>query len=108
MRAPYKFLFLTLITCSLATGLYAQQPGTMEPPGQMSTLPLRFEHFNVNDGLSQSNVPSIFQDHLGFIGLGRSTESTASTGYRLRNSKPFPSILPRYPPTRTTRKIPSI
>ena len=70
MRAPLKFLFLTLITCSLASGLYAQQTGATGTPAQTSTLPLRFEHFNVNDGLSQSNVSSIFQDHLGFMWFG--------------------------------------
>ena len=70
MRFHYKRLALCLLACGLATGLHAQQPEPVALPTPTSNLLLRFEHFSVNEGLSQSNVSSIFQDHLGFMWFG--------------------------------------
>ena len=48
---------------------------------------LRFEHLNVKDGLPESCVGAIFQDHLGFLWFGTTLGLAQYDGYKMNTYK---------------------
>ena len=68
LRFPSVFLFLFLI-CT-APGVNAQ------------TDYIRFENLSIRDGLSQSSINTIIQDHQGFIWLGTQDGLNKYDGYK--------------------------
>src|SRR6185369_13636626 len=51
---------------------------------------LRFDHLNIEQGLSQSSVMDIFQDSRGFMWFGTEDGLNRYDGYTFRNYKPDP------------------
>ncbi len=109
-------LLLALISASCAGGL--TPPATPEPfdhaqdravsastsrppaPSRVSpaSLPqickcvLRFDHINIEQGLSQSSVRVILQDRLGFLWFGTEDGLNRYDGYTFKSYKPDPDI----------------
>ncbi len=79
----------------LHSPLRAQQLTESELPPAISSrsLPLRFEHLNVNHGLTQNSVYSIMQDRHGFMWFGTQSGLNRFDGYNVKTyeSMPFDS-----------------
>ena len=54
---------------------------------------LRFDHLNIEQGLSQSSVMEIFQDSRGFMWFGTEDGLNRYDGYTFKNYKPDPDKL---------------
>ncbi len=73
-----------LLTCLLALGLAAgARAGGYSPE-------LKFERITMQDGLPDSNVTAILQDHLGFLWLGTLNGLVRYDGYDFVTFKPDP------------------
>ena len=71
---PLSVLCATILAVTLAS-LLAVLParafqGSSQPESALSTLPLRFEHLSLEDGLSQNAILSMLQDRQGFLWFG--------------------------------------
>ncbi len=70
----------------------------LRPGGQ--DLPIRFENLSLEDGLSQSTVYSIAQDHKGFMWFGTQSGLNRYDGTRIEVFRPDPfdstAVLPAY------------
>src|SRR5512145_2514420 len=53
---------------------------------------LRFDHLNIEQGLSQSSVNVIFQDSRGFMWLGTEDGLNRYDGYTFKTYKPDPDV----------------
>ncbi|QMW04772.1 sensor histidine kinase [Spirosoma foliorum] len=66
MRTP-RLYFLLLLNLTILSSVLAQQPAQ---PVDLPSQRIRFEHLTVADGLPESSVTCMIQDHLGFIWMG--------------------------------------
>jgi ligand-binding sensor domain-containing protein/signal transduction histidine kinase len=104
-RFLVPFFLISLLTCSCRAGDPPAAPKTaspgssFEPPlGVSATSPtapqknyskyIRFEHYNLEEGLSQSDVTVILQDHMGFLWVGTEDGLNRYDGYGFRVFKP--------------------
>ncbi len=100
------FLALLLASCgggfaSLATPEAAATPTSRPPavshvsPGslpQICNCVLRFDHLNIEQGLSQSSVRAVFQDSRGFLWFGTEDGLNRYDGYTFKTYKPDPDV----------------
>jgi ligand-binding sensor domain-containing protein/signal transduction histidine kinase len=66
------------------------------PPGslpQICNCVLRFDHINIEEGLSQSSVQAILQDSRGFLWFGTQDGLNRYDGYTFKIYKPDPDVL---------------
>ena len=89
-------LLLSLAPASAQTGK-AERASLAPPPPEPESNPtawpgqaLRFEHIGVEDGLSQSTVTTILQDHRGFLWFGTEDGLNRYDGYTFTVFKPDP------------------
>lgn len=68
VKPPFLASLLVIAACHLST---AQQPG------------LKFEHLQIDDGLSQNNVLNVLQDSRGFIWFGTRDGLNKYDGYQI-------------------------
>ena len=54
---------------------------------------LRFDHINIEDGLSQSSVRAILQDSIGFLWFGTEDGLNRYDGYTFKTFKPDPDAI---------------
>jgi ligand-binding sensor domain-containing protein len=52
-----------------------------------ANAPLRFSHLTIADGLSQTSVETIFQDHSGFMWFGTHDGLNRFDGYQFKHFK---------------------
>jgi ligand-binding sensor domain-containing protein/signal transduction histidine kinase len=77
------FATRTVSACALLLALFSAV--------QAAPLTLRFEHFGVEQGLSQESVASIVQDRQGYMWLGTQAGLNRYDGYRVINFKNDPA-----------------
>ena len=72
MNARCRFgTLILLLTCVFSAGVQAQeQPEAQTLPDPTYYKPLRFETVTQEDGLSQTTVATILQDHQGYLWFG--------------------------------------
>ncbi len=102
-------LFLILVLASCGNG--NTPPAAPTADGTANSLPttlsrvsptslpevcncvLRFDHINIEQGLSQSSVRVIFQDSIGFLWFGTEDGLNRYDGYNFKTFKPDPDII---------------
>jgi ligand-binding sensor domain-containing protein/signal transduction histidine kinase len=96
LRLPYLILIVCLFLAAAPAGAGAIPVAAPPPPEQglnPSLWPgqtLQFEHITLEDGLSQSSVLSILQDHHGFMWFGTEDGLNRYDGYAFKIFKPNP------------------
>jgi ligand-binding sensor domain-containing protein len=76
---------------SLLLGLLLVDSAVAQPPPGAPVSPrLRFQHLTNDDGLSQINVSSVFQDRRGFMWFGTQDGLNRYDGYRFTVYRPVP------------------
>jgi len=112
MKSTFSLLMLGLLLASVlvSCGTKSSLPATPEvdsaptslPPAQNRVSPaslpkvcnctLRFDHINIEQGLSQSSVRVILQDSIGFMWFGTEDGLNRYDGYTFKNFKPDPDV----------------
>src|SRR3989304_1778799 len=78
----------TLIPASLPGPQTGSSPTDTVPPNPIYTQNIRFEQFNLEEGLSHSTVNAILQDRMGFLWIGTQDGLNRYDGYNFKVYKP--------------------
>jgi signal transduction histidine kinase/ligand-binding sensor domain-containing protein/DNA-binding response OmpR family regulator len=82
--------FPRVVAAVLASWAMALQAGSIPPNPDRFSEPLRFQHYGIAQGLSQSSVTALAEDTRGFLWVGTQDGLNRFDGYEFRRYRPDP------------------